>query len=63
MYNGLNVQQTKQFIGISCTTYIKKILKGKDWSNEGNNTITKTPMNHDKNIKFFGKCRKSYRSK
>ena len=50
MYNGSNVQQIKQFIKISCTTYIKKILKGKDWSNEGNHTITKTPMNHEKKI-------------
>ena len=61
MYNGLNVQQTKQFIKISCTTYLEKILKGKEWSNEGNNTIIKTPMNHD--IEFFRKCRRSYRSK
>ena len=54
MYNGLNVQQTKRFIKISCTTYIEKILKGKDWSNEGNHTITKTPMNHDKKILIVG---------
>ena len=43
-------KQAKQFITISCTTDIKKILKGKDWSNEGNHTITKTPMNHEKKI-------------
>ena len=50
MYNGLNVQQTKHFIKISCTTYLEKILQGKEWSNEGKNTVIKTPMHHDKKI-------------
>ena len=46
-FNGTDVSQTKNFIKVSCKTYISKILKGHGWENLQHSATTTTPMRSD----------------
>ena len=46
-FNGTDIHQTKNFIKVSCKTYISKILKGHGWENLQHSATTSTPMRSD----------------
>ena len=48
MYNGLDIHQSKHYIKVSCSTYIKKILKGHNWDTPNKSSPITTPLPHDK---------------
>ena len=45
-FNGLDLEQGQSFIKVSCTTYIRKILKGHKWFSHGRSPV-RMPMPHD----------------
>ena len=50
-FNGTDIEQTENFIKVSCKTYISKILKGHGWENIQHSATTSTPMRSDS--KYF----------
>ena len=53
MFNGLDVTQGHHYIKLSCSTYIKKILKTHQWDTPQKSSTTKTPLPNDQ--KFIPK--------
>ena len=48
MFNGLDITQSRSFIKVSCSTYIKKILRTHNWDTPSRTSALKTPLPSDK---------------
>ena len=47
-FNGMDIDQTQDCIKISCQTHLAKTLKGHNWENPNQFTLTSTPLNSNK---------------
>ena len=46
LYNGLDITQGRNFVKISCESYLKKILQSRGWMESSHKRVT-TPMKYD----------------
>ena len=50
MYNGLDIQQTRFFIKVSCSTYIKKIIKAHNRDTPSRSSPVNPPLPSNKSF-------------